>query len=93
MKLNLFTGFKQTTQGEAAMQTKPPTTMRLMRKYLNGKTEQLEVGDVVVDIRGKTYYITGWDEYRSTIQATSMCENHYFVDVPARTFNCYFVGE
>jgi len=92
MKLNLFTGFKQ-TQGEAAMQTKPPTTMRLMRKYLNGKIEQLEVGDVVVDIRGKTYYITGWDEYRSTIQATSMCENHYFVDVPARTFNCYFVEE
>jgi hypothetical protein len=101
MKLNLFTGFKQ-TPGEAAMQatqtnppaTKPPSTpVRLMRKYLNGKTEVLEVGDVVVDIRGKTYYITGWDEYRSTIQATSMCESHYFVDVPAKTFNCYFIGE
>lgn len=97
MKLNLFTGFKPTSQGEAAMQatqTKPPATpLKLMRKFLNGKTEVLEVGDVVVDIRGKTYYITGWDEYRNTIQATSMCENHYFVDVPARTFNCYFVEE
>jgi len=67
--------------------------MKLMRKYLNGKTEQLEVGDIVVDIRGKTYYVTGWDEFKSTVQATSMCENHYFVDVPARTFNCYFRGE
>ena len=67
--------------------------MKLMRKYLNGKTEQLEVGDIVVDIRGKTYYITGWDEFKSTVQATSMCENRYFVDVPAKTFNCYFIGE
>jgi len=87
-----YTGFKVQTQTQA--QTKPPSTpMRLMRKFLNGKTEVLEVGDVVVDIRGKTYYITGWDEFRSTIQATSMCENHYFVDVPARNFNCYFVEE
>ena len=84
-----YTGFKVQTP-----QTKPPATpMRLMRKFLNGKTEVLEVGDVVVDIRGKTYYITGWDEYRNTIQATSMCENHYFVDVPAKNFNCYFVEE
>ncbi len=93
-----FVGFKQTNQdnqttpstGVQTMQTKP-TPMVLMRKYLNGKTEQLEVGDIVVDIRGKTYYITGWDEFKSTVQATSMCENHYFIDVPARTFNCYFV--
>jgi hypothetical protein len=80
-----FTGFKNITP-----QTKP-VPMQLMRKYLNGKTELIEVGDVVVDIRGKTYYVTGWDEFRSTVQATSMCENHYFVDVPAKTFNCYFV--
>jgi hypothetical protein len=90
-----FVGFKQTNQttpstGVQTMQTKP-TTMVLMRKYLNGKTEALEVGGIVVDIRGKTYYITGWDEFKSTVQATSMCEGHYFVDVPARTFNCYFV--
>ena len=91
-KAPAYTGFKvQTMQ---TPQTKPPSTpMRLMRKFLNGKTEVLEVGDVVVDIRGKTYYITGWDEYRNTIQATSMCENHYFVDVPAKNFNCYFVEE
>lgn len=67
--------------------------MKLMRKYLNGKIEEVEVGDIVVDIRGKTYYVTGWDEFRSTMQATSTCENHYFLDVPAKNFNCYFIGE
>jgi hypothetical protein len=87
-----YTGFKVQTQTQA--QTKPPPTpMKLMRKFLNGKTEVLEVGDVVVDIRGKTYYITGWNEFKSTIQATSMCEGHYYVEVPARNFNCYFVEE
>ena len=94
-----FVGFKpiagqanqpQYQEVHTTMQTKP-TPMVLMRKYLNGKTEQLEVGDIVVDIRGKTYYITGWDEFKNTVQATSMCEGHYFVDVPAKTFNCYFV--
>jgi len=67
--------------------------MKLMRKYLNGKIEEVEVGDIVVDVRGKTYYVTGWDEFRSTMQATSTCENHYFLDVPAKNFNCYFIGE
>jgi len=67
--------------------------MKLMRKYLNGKIEEVEVGDIVVDIRGKSYYVTGWDEFRSTVQATSTCENHYFLDVPAKNFNCYFIGE
>jgi hypothetical protein len=75
---------------EAQMKSMP---MKLMRKYVNGKVEELEVGDIVVDIRGKTYYVTGWDEFRSTVQATSTCENHYFVDVPAKNFNCYFIGE
>jgi hypothetical protein len=87
--MNLWT-HQDIKEREAYMKNTP---MKLMRKFLNGKTEQLEVGDVVVDIRGKTYYITGWDEFKNTVQATSMCENHYFVDVPARTFNCYFIGD
>jgi hypothetical protein len=87
--MNLWT-HQDIQEREAQMKSMP---MKLMRKFLNGKVEQLEVGDIVVDIRGKTYYITGWDEFRSTVQATSMCENHYFVDVPAKNFNCYFIGE
>ena len=67
--------------------------MKLMRRYLTGKVEEVEVGDIVVDPRGKTYYVTGWDEFRSTMQATSTCENHYYVEMPAKNFNCYFIGE
>jgi hypothetical protein len=53
----------------------------------------VNVGDTLLTTRGKTFYVTGWDEFSGTVHGTSTCEQHYFISAPAKVFGCNFSTE
>lgn len=57
----------------------------------NGRV--IDVGDTLLTPQGKTFYVTGWDEFTSVVNGTTCCEHHYFISAPARVFGCNFSTE
>ena len=57
----------------------------------NGKV--VNVGDILLTQRGKTFFVTGWDEFSGIVHGTSTCQQHYFVSAPAKVFGCNFATE
>jgi hypothetical protein len=53
----------------------------------------INVGDTLLTTQGKTFYVTGWDEFSNIVYGTSCCEHHYFISAPAKVFGCNFSTE
>ena len=62
-----------------------------VRTLPGNKRVPLNVGDVLLTTRGKTFFVTGWNEIEQTIQGQTTCEQHYFISAPASTLNCSVV--
>lgn len=62
---------------------------RLMRN-VGGSISEVKVGSIVVDVRGKTYYVESYNDMTNKVDAVSTCERHYFVSFPANIFGLYW---
>jgi len=72
-------------------QVKRALMKQLVRTLPGNKRVVLNVGDTLLTARGKTFVVTGWNEFDQTIQGQTTCDQRYFVSAPASTFNCSFV--
>lgn len=68
----------------------PKMPKRLMRK-IGDSVSEVRAGNIVVDVKGKTYYVESYNDITNRVNAVSTCEKHYFVSFPANTFGLYWV--
>jgi hypothetical protein len=68
-----------------------PMPKVLLRRLPSGDVREVKVGDILLNTRGKTFFVTGWNETEGVVEGTSTCEQHYFLSVPAKIINCYFM--
>lgn len=64
----------------------------LMQKLPGGITREVAVGDTMVTPRGKTFFISGWDDIKGEVYGQTCCEQKYFIAATASAFGCYFAN-
>jgi hypothetical protein len=67
----------------------PKMPKRLMRK-IGDSVSEVRAGNIVVDVKGKTYYVESFNDMTNRVSAVSTCEKHYFVSFPANIFGLYW---
>ncbi len=67
----------------------PKMPKRLMRK-IGDSVSEVRAGNIVVDVKGKTYYVESYNDMTNRVDAVSTCEKHYFVSFPANIFGLYW---
>jgi len=60
-----------------------------MRK-IGDSVSEVRAGNIVVDVKGKTYYVESYNDMTNRVNAVSTCEKHYFVSFPANIFGLYW---
>jgi len=71
------------------VRTDPKMPKRLMRK-IGDSVSEVRAGNIVVDVKGKTYYVESYNDMTNRVNAVSTCEKHYFVSFPANIFGLYW---
>lgn len=66
-------------------------TKTLVWNMPNGKKREVKVGDILLSHNGKTFFVTGWNEFDGTIEGTTTCKQHYFIKASANILKCEFV--
>jgi len=69
--------------------TRPDVPMHLIRK-VGGKNYMVNTGDILLTQRGKTFFVTGWDEVSGVVEGVTTDEVKLFVSGPASMFGCHF---
>lgn len=67
----------------------PKIPKRLMRK-IGESISEVRAGNIVVDVKGKTYYVESYNDMTNRVDAVSTCEKRYFVSFPANIFGLYW---